>query len=344
MALSIRERSDMITPYTLIRQLAEDINHGFSLGTFGASGEFMHTRDELAELIDTDSGFSIHTDKGGMKVSRDGDARLIAYDTLSSDGESWSQALVACAPFSDDAPEVITDLGEDSEAIRPADRSARLFDIGVGKGLVRFCIRTRSPELIAACEAATGMALMGGEAAELPGLVLRHQPERVLISPFARIEVYQPIPPADGDSPEGPHTHLLPQLLAKRRIHSANTPIPAGLQSVLNCHPPSPWRDGLGRRIPFDQQRNDAFVALLRDYALPADRAVEHAATDALATGIPASAFVEPGSRRERAKLRITLRRLAREAGIDPALLAEWCGRFDRAPVEDEDEQELAHA
>ncbi len=43
-------------------------------------------------------------------------------------------------------------------------------------------------------------------------MILAANPHRVFLSRLGRIEVYQPIPPPSGKSPQGPHTHVLPQL------------------------------------------------------------------------------------------------------------------------------------
>ena len=49
-------------------------------------------------------------------------------------------------------------------------------------------------------------------------------------------EVHQPIPPQGGHSPEGPHTHLLPKLLAERRVHPPGSPLPVGLYCGLSLY------------------------------------------------------------------------------------------------------------
>jgi hypothetical protein len=178
------------------------------------------------------------------------DVEIVAFDNLNCDGDTGSQSVAFCARFDEVAPNVIVPLGVDTDAIRPEDRAAHLYDIGVGLGLVRMCVRTTDTGLVAALDGAAGQSLFGPSAGAVMHEFFRAQPHRVMLSPAARIEVYQDIPHPDGNSPEGPHTHLLPKLLAKKRTHSANTPIPDGLQSVLNLHPRSPWRDSLGKRTP----------------------------------------------------------------------------------------------
>ena len=81
-------------------------------------------------------------------------------------------------------------------------------------------------------------------------LILRHSPHRVFVTRAGRVEVYQPIPAHGGVSPEGPHTHVLPKLLAHGRTHAATEPIPAGWVSCAHSYPAHPLRDGYGRAHP----------------------------------------------------------------------------------------------
>ena len=78
------------------------------------------------------------------------------------------------------------------------------------------------------------------------GIILHANPHRVFISRLGRIEVYQPIPPPSGKSPEGPHTHVLPRLLKSGRTHPATEPVPEGWIPCAHLYPPHPARDGLG--------------------------------------------------------------------------------------------------
>jgi hypothetical protein len=182
-------------------------------------------------------------------------------------------------------------------------------------------IRTQDAELIAALDAAVGQpVLASGDVMEC---ILRSQPHRVLISPAGRVEVYQPIPMPGGASPEGPHTHLLPKLIAKDRPHSANTPIPEGWQSALTLHPPSPWRTSLGERRPFCPRTDTAFAPLLAHYQSAEDQAVR----DAIVAAIDEVDLPWPRNRRARHKARIVLRRL--HAGGDVRAV-EWRKTYDK--------------
>lgn len=320
------------------RPLLRDPGHGWSVGTFGAIGEFTRDEDEPAAWTETPHAISVATARGALRLDARAALKVIAYDTLSKDGETWSQTAAFCRRAVEAVPQAVTPLGPDAQAVRPQDRDAPLFDLGVGLGEVSMAVRTRDADLIGALEAARGRSLFSPEAGGLMAAFLKAQPHRIMLSPAARLEVMSPIPPPDGQSPEGPHTHLLPRLIASRRAASATAPIPEGWRPVLNLHPRSPWRDLLGRRIPFDARADAAFEALLADHALAGDRAVRRAVEAAVAGGAAPDAFAWPASRRGRAQARIALRRLAAKEGAGDRTLAAWRALYDRAPVEADDD------
>jgi len=326
---------------SLITSAMDDARHAFSIGTFGAIGEYMRDADEPTARRRDGTAEAVYTDRAALRVTPRDDVKVIAYDTLASDGETWGQAVAFCMETpAEGAPGVVCTLGPDKDAILPQDTNALLFDLGVGKGHVRMCLRTRDPELIAALNAIGGQPLFGPEGAKVMPLVLKAQPHRVMLSPLARVEVFAPIPLPGGQSPEGPHTHLLPKLLASGRTHAANAPIPEGWQPVLMLHPRSPWRDAMGKRVPFDQDLNAHFEDLLALHALPEDRAVRAATVAAVEAGADPASFPTPATRRGRAQMRITLRRLARTQGDEK--LAVWRSLYDRHVAEDAEPDEEA--
>jgi len=328
---------------TLLDEMIADPRHGWSIGTFGAIGEFARDDDEPVALASDGTTRRITTARGGLSVAVDPALQVIAYDTLSSDGETWGQSIAFCLPAPAEMEQgEVHALGLDGDALKPEDRDGTLFDLGVGRGHVRFCVRTRDAALIDALTALEGQAIFSEAGRDVMGHVLRAQPHRVLLSPVGRVEVYSPIPQPGGDSPEGPHTHLLPKMLAARRTHAANAPIPAGLQPVLMLHPRSPWRDGLGRRVDFDSGLDDLFLALMARFGLPQDHAVRVAVEEAVAKDVPPEAFAWPDSRRGRAEARITLRRLARIGRSNS--VGAWRRLHDRAAEPDPDEDAALHA
>ncbi|MBB3877771.1 DUF6925 family protein [Sphingomonas pseudosanguinis] len=290
-------------PFSLIADLIEDPANGWSIGSFGAIGEFMRDPDEPTTIRRSTDCIEVVTGRGAIRVV-DTELTGVAWDTLSSDGETWGHALALCVAVPPPSAKVIRPRGPDHEALRDEDRHGLLYDLGVGTGCVTMAIRTQDAELIAALDAAVGQpVLASGDVMEC---ILRSQPHRVLISPAGRVEVYQPIPMPGGESPEGPHTHLLPKLIGKDRPHSANTPIPEGWQSALTLHPPSPWRTPLGERRPFCPRTDAMFAPLLQCYQSAEDEAVRAA----IITALDEVELPWPDSRRGRHKARVVLRRL----------------------------------
>lgn len=319
----------------LLATLVRDPSNGWSIGSFGAIGEFVRLPDEPTSLEEKDGRIEIATARGAMRVAPLEALRPIAWDSLSADGESWGHALAFCVPRPRTVSRTIIAHGPDAEAVRAEDRASRLYDLGVGSGAVRMCLRTGDQRLIDALDAAEGQSLLSEPA--LMSEVLRAQPHRVLLSPAGRMEVFQPIPPTDGESPEGPHTHLLPRLIAKDRPHSANTPIPDDLQSALSMHPRSPWRTMLGEKRPYDAGIDAAFAPMLARYGLAEDALIEADLLAALDRGTMPELAEWPETRRGRAKARIVLRRLA-VAGDERVM--PWRVLHDRAPVEIEEGEE----
>lgn len=317
----------------MLSDLAADPENGWSIGSFGAIGEFVRDADEPTETIRGENFFQIATARGAMRIAPTAELQPLAWDSLSADGESWGHALAFCVAIPPSANRTITRLGEDAAAIRQEDRGNILFDLGVGCGAVSMHLRTRDTDLIEALDKAEGVGLLSVDGV-MPE-VLRAQPHRVLTSPAGRIEVFQPIPAADGKSPVGPHTHLLPKLIVKDRPHSSNVPIPEGLQSALSLHPRSPWRTMLGERHPFDAKIDSKFRPMLDRYGLSDDANVETALIAAIESGSTPEFADWPGTRRGRTKARIALRRLA---AAGHGKVVPWRVLFDRAPVETDEE------
>jgi len=320
----------------LMETLLDDARHGWSMGTFGAVGEFIRDDDEPVIRTGSATDCCLHTARAAIRIKLDIAPHLIAYDTLLGDGgclagdrDSWGHSLAVCLPMPGNAHRgAIESLGQDAAAVRAEDRDAALFDLGVGIGHVRFCLRTRDPGLIDTLLAMQGQDALGPDGGALMAAVMRAQPHRVMISPVGRIEVFAPIPPMDGESPEGPHTHLMPQLVRLERTHDSNAPIPPGFQPVLMFHPRSPWHDVMGRRIPFDSGLNADFLRLLDLHGLPDEARIRSGVESAIATGVRPDAFAWPDTRRGRAVARLTLRRLAPQSPGE--LVTAWRVYHDR--------------
>jgi hypothetical protein len=150
-----------------------------------------------------------------------------------------NHALAFCLPLPSarrGARTVITELGPDPEPLRDPDRAGVLFDLGLGTPTVDVCVRSSDPDLVHELRAACGAALFGS-ASWLVGRLVAAGPHRVFLTACGRVEVYAAIPPPEGRSPDGPHTHLLPEILRAGRTHPATVPVPTGYAPSATCTP-----------------------------------------------------------------------------------------------------------
>jgi hypothetical protein len=293
----------------LLMRYLRDTDAGWSCGAFGAIAEFARSPDEPVRF-EQENGIAAVTARGAIRIAADPAPRPIAYELTSRDPELWQHGLALCLEQEACAMaerRVLTELGPDRGALRPEDRDAILFDLGLGVRQADLCVRSADPQVIARLRAGCGRKLLepgntlGPELAAL-------SPHRVFCCRFGRIEVYQPIPAPGGKSPDGPHTHLLPKLLAHELTHAANLPIPAGWVPCMTLFPANPLRDGAGERRNFDAASFRAFQELWAQFGDPALVAVKRDTLTAIRSG---AVFVEPETREGRMVAEVAKRQAA---------------------------------
>jgi len=316
----------------------EDTDAQWSLGTFGAIAEFSRDPDEPVEISRTETAVAAVTARGGIRIEARPDVRLVAFETITT--QAWSQRVALClaeraATMGQRA--VLTELGPDTQALRAQDRGAMLFDLGLEALQVDACVRTGDEKLAAQLRACAGRAMFAPDNPAM-GLILSHSPQRVFMTRCGRAEVYQPIPAPGGTSPVGPHTHVLPKLLARKRTHAATEPIPKGWVSCAHLYPAHPLRDGYGRARPFDPPRYAAFQRILSRYGDIEHVRLKRNVAKAVLSGAATNAIAMPTDRHAQAYVRIALRQLKASEGSSPHLTA-WFAAHDHAP--DADEAEL---
>jgi hypothetical protein len=124
---------------------------------------------------------------------------------------------------------------------------------------------------------------------DVMGLIMAASPHRVFIGRLGRLEVFQPIPAPDSTSPAGPHTHVLPKLLDRRRTHAASEPIPKALVPCAHFYPPHPTKDAMGKPCSFDRDRHVAFQRMLERFGDPGLVALKQKIAAAVLTGLEPS-------------------------------------------------------
>ena len=327
----------MASAFELIADQLADPEAQWSLGTFGAIAEFMRDADEPAEVVREEPVAAVVTPRGGIRLEVRLGLRPIAFETITT--QSWSQRVAFCLPERESTTSrrtVLTELGPDAQALRAQDRGGVLFDLGLGVLQVDCCIRTSDAALTDGLRAHAGRSLF--EHGNLAmGLILRHSPHRVFMTRAGRAEVYQAIPVPGGTAPEGPHTHVLPKLLAHGRTHAATEPIPKGWVSCAHLYPAHPLRDGYGRARPFDGGRYAAFQRLLSRHGDAEHLQLKRNVIKALNAGAGPEAIAMPSDRFAQASIRVALRQLKASSGTSPVLTA-WFAAHDRASDSDEEE------
>ena len=311
---------------TLLREQLDNHRAAVSIGGFGALAEF---EDEDARFAPGDGALDAVSARGGCRVHAHGNFAVLAYEMRSAQLDSWQYGIaltVSAAREAGPVRMVLTELGPDSAALRADDSEAVLFDLGVGLPNVEYCVRSADGAVIDTLRRYCGTAVAAAGHPLLEHLI-DCSPHRVARSAAGRIEVYQRID--RHHTPSGPHTHLLPALLARRRTHSANIPVPRGRLPVLTLHPEHPLRDRDGERRAFARGAFTRFEDLLARHGPPGHVEEKARLRCAVTGGSDPQAYVPPRSRSGRLAMRIALRQLPHELPGAPGLDA-WLSRWRR--------------
>jgi hypothetical protein len=309
----------------------------FSIGCFGAIAEFHRSADEALTDFAPDR-LTVATARGALRIDLKASIIALAYETLSGRPGRWQHGVVFCLPQSDaakNARSALTELGPDNHAIHVQNEQDVLFDMGVAAQNIDFCIRTSSPELLQVLRANLGRSIFDADNPTMAA-ILDANPHRIVLSALGRCEVYQAI--GRELTPEGPHTHVLPKLLAGGLAQSTNIPLPDEHLPCLNLYPANPFFDGLGRETSYDPEAQVAFEKLAQMWARPDHQAEKVQVRAAINAGMPPNKYPPPATRLRRRALRIALRQLSaahpQSSRID---LKPWLAIFDREAVDGDD-------
>jgi hypothetical protein len=340
-----RPMADTVDLKGVLAAQLSDPSTAWSVGTFGAIAEFMRDPGELVVTERTGAAFAAETGRGALRIRPIDGLRLVASESATR--ESWSQRVALCLPADRCAMNrrgCLTELGPDADAIRVTDRDAILFDLGLDTLQIDACVRVADPDLAERLRTCCGRPLSAPDNPAM-GMLLAANPHRVFVSRVGRAEVFQPIPPADGKSPTGPHTHVLPKLLRHRRTHAATEPVPDGFVPCAHFYPAHPLKDAYGVGQPYDARRDSAFQELMHAFGDVALVDLKTCLMAAISAGTDPAAFAVPDDRFARASVRVGLRQLQAAHGPSPALAA-WRRLHDgppRADLEIDDTDNAGH-
>ncbi|MEQ8661422.1 MAG: hypothetical protein RLW62_11430 [Gammaproteobacteria bacterium] len=308
----------------LLHDVLADRSYGYSIGGYGALAEF---HDETAGAVHAaDDVLTLASPRGALRLDTRRVTALRAWELLAAHPHGWQCGIGLLAPDArarGAGHRVLTELGPDRDAIDVAHRDHLLFDLGCGLAQADFLLRTHDSALIALLRAHAGTAVLSAGHAVLEALI-DASPQRVVRSYAARIEVYQRID--RQRTPDGPHTHLLPTLLGRRRAHASGLPYPHDQLPVLTLHPENPLLDARGTPRPFAHAAWQRFEALLVRFGDAAYVAEKQRQVAAVRAGAAPQAYRAPRTRLGRLARRVALRQLAHTM---PAALARqaWTER-----------------
>ncbi|MGE0487271.1 MAG: hypothetical protein AB7Q81_24165 [Gammaproteobacteria bacterium] len=250
-----------------------------SVGGFGALAEF---QDDDVAVTRTNTMLTATSPRGACRIATVAEVDALAFETLAARADAWQCGLCLVGErsrFGTAGRGVLHELGPDRAAIDVSARDTVLFDLGVNLPHVEFGVRTRDPALLRILRAHLGEPVTAASHPVFEAIVAAG-PVRVMQSAVARIEIYQPID--RHRTPAGPHTHLLPDLLAARRTHSANVPLPRDCVPLLTLHPENPLRHDDGG-VRFEHMAWARFEDMLARWG---DARYVHAKREALARAV----------------------------------------------------------
>jgi hypothetical protein len=328
----------------LIAKHIEDPDAQWSLGTFGGIAEFARDRGEDVAIELGDRSLSAVTSRGGIRISPSPAITPFASESITRLG--WAHRVSLCLPEQDCAMngrKVLTEIGPDDAPLRDSDRGAIVFDLGLDVKHADLCIRVADPAVAAELRKCVGQNVFD-PANPAMRIILAASPHRVFVSRIGRAEVYQPIPSANGKSPDGPHTHVLPKLLQHRRTHAATEPVPDGFVPCAHLYPQHPIKDAFGREKLFDDASHHAFQELLEKFGAPEAAALKARVTALVEAGQGPESMAAALDRLSRTAVRVALRQLKAKGHASPALNA-WLALHEHAEEDEaeDDTQALGH-
>jgi predicted Fe-S protein YdhL (DUF1289 family) len=183
-------------------------------GVYGAVAEFcVGDGEDIAQHVG-DQIIRASSPRGAISLRLSEHVRALAFGNAQNPADTDIIVLAIPQERASFVPHCgLTHLGLDVESIGTSGRHEQLYDLGLGRLAAGFGIRTADPGLRASLDRCSALdwpdvlRLIGAE-------IVQSSPARIVRHSLGRIEVFTDIPPPGGQSPPGPHTHLLPGQLA----------------------------------------------------------------------------------------------------------------------------------
>src|SRR3954470_1778666 len=138
----------MQDPARLLSDHLREPTSSWSVGEFGVLAEFHHAGAPAKRLDE----WTAVVPGGALRVKPREGTRVLAYETPSPNARLWNHGIAFCLSIDAatmDGRSVITELGPDPDAIEDGAKEETLFDLGLGRRCVNFCVRTSDASLVA---------------------------------------------------------------------------------------------------------------------------------------------------------------------------------------------------
>lgn len=209
----LRWTADEIASFVV--QTLEQGQGTWVMGVVGAVAEFTAPYGAKIAVVVQDHNLVARTQNGAMRMKLGDDIRALTFDPPGLDRAPRIVLAVKRERGRLPVADGVTDVGEDTNALL-GECGTRLFDLGLSRKEARFCLRLGDSPARTALENAARLSFLQALPQIGPTLVAE-SPTRVIETALGRVEVQGKIPPPDARSPDGPHTHLLPDHLATNR-------------------------------------------------------------------------------------------------------------------------------
>lgn len=225
--LGLASRRLALRGEALLGEVAHRLTTGdakLTAGVWGASAEFLRAPEGPVEARIAEDRLILTTAQGALRL--DAPTYLTVFEVERSGDRPLLALAVPQGRAFRDSPRSLTDLGPDPDPLLPRDAGGDRFDLGLGRRAARFLVRCDRPlsRLLRAC---AGSA-WPDHLMRLGQPLALESPVRIVETPCLRVEIDGKIPPPDGASSDGPHTHLLPDHVAQGLDLPPTVPLPSG--------------------------------------------------------------------------------------------------------------------
>ncbi|MEL6464384.1 MAG: DUF1289 domain-containing protein [Pseudomonadota bacterium] len=206
------------------------------IGVVGAVAEFTAARDEVVDVRADGDDVVARTRNGAIQMTLNDDIRALTFDPPGLMAEPRIMLAVKRERGRLPVADGVSDLGSDTHALL-SEENTRLYDLGLGRKEGRFCVRLGQSPAQSALDQAKGLTFSQA-LPMIAGALVAESPTRVVESALGRIEVQGQIPPPNATSPDGPHTHLLPDHLSSGRALPVGMDLPRAYLPGAIFYPP----------------------------------------------------------------------------------------------------------